>query len=1033
MNKRAGITLIALVITIIVLLILAGVSINLLTGENGIIEKAVYASFVNEMTAVEENLKMWQSGESISGDYTKPQTKIPTNGLYSVSELEKTERLTGEVGYFRVWSLSDNKPDVEISSSDFNSAFESELIYYPAGVQDLYYLNNEQLGISGNKKYLIDASNGMVYSTSGIKINGIQCYSLSMAKMAMGGYSDTPIFAEAEVSGAGNGEILAGNVSNKYKVDEDGNYILDENGNKIENPDYNQYGFQIIADSSNDNIYKLYNNGDLYAKGIKGYLMNSSESTMNEINPYIWQEFKVPENIPGSQTGNVTLVPGSGTMYIIDSEKYLWAWGSNNYNKLGLTDTQKVEYTGLVPTKLDIDGKKVYKVFDTMLATFVITNTNENYELYACGYNVGGQLGTGIEVSTQSKFMKVELNEDPRNIINITSNAGKDVYNLILIKNDIKNKIYFAGSTVTIAGCSGSALPNVFKNTDLSGKTSTKFIEIFNGIYGTNLDYNITNLYRGCDWNATRINLIDSNRNFYRIESNGNISEIKFNNQNVNIKKLAATVSDYCLVANESNGNTQFWCNKIGSAPNLFGNVNADSSWKLVNNYMPAELNVNEIKDYVINYNNIMYLTNDGKIWTTGNNVGAGVNLSTGKIDNFICLTDVMKLPLIDSFVRTTETGEVSSIVFLKGKDNKIYSTGDSKILFGEKILQKSWTKIASNVKKFNAKTTGNALGYIDNNNDLWILGADALYLGINSTGNIRNFVRLKDYIKDTEMYSHIDGKIVDYVIGSNSLRVLTDSSDNNTVYVSGYVKSSTWYVYNGLGVAGEDDKMTLTKVIDNVKYYNGKESTNFAITNDNKLYSWGFFDGNDSFNSYYSPKEITVRNLENSKIFAITNIHHYNKYIITQDSKLYVAGYGNLQATKNGLGFDTNHNFTKFPEDAFDRNKVIDIVCCSHASWIVLTDDGNLWGVGNDCDLGIGKTGTNSNIKPIKIYSKGNISQISGGNGWFVVVTKEGAVYGTGSNRYGILGRWIGIDRKTPNSRYKTAFDWVECPELEI
>ena len=47
MNKRAGITLIALVITIIVLLILAGVSINLLTGENGIIEKAVYASFVN--------------------------------------------------------------------------------------------------------------------------------------------------------------------------------------------------------------------------------------------------------------------------------------------------------------------------------------------------------------------------------------------------------------------------------------------------------------------------------------------------------------------------------------------------------------------------------------------------------------------------------------------------------------------------------------------------------------------------------------------------------------------------------------------------------------------------------------------------------------------------------------------------------------------------------------------------------------------------------------------------------------------------
>ena len=38
--KQKGITLIALVITIVVLLILAGVSINLLTGENGRITKA---------------------------------------------------------------------------------------------------------------------------------------------------------------------------------------------------------------------------------------------------------------------------------------------------------------------------------------------------------------------------------------------------------------------------------------------------------------------------------------------------------------------------------------------------------------------------------------------------------------------------------------------------------------------------------------------------------------------------------------------------------------------------------------------------------------------------------------------------------------------------------------------------------------------------------------------------------------------------------------------------------------------------------
>ena len=40
MKKNKGITLVALVVTIVVLLILAGVSINLVLGDNGIIAKA---------------------------------------------------------------------------------------------------------------------------------------------------------------------------------------------------------------------------------------------------------------------------------------------------------------------------------------------------------------------------------------------------------------------------------------------------------------------------------------------------------------------------------------------------------------------------------------------------------------------------------------------------------------------------------------------------------------------------------------------------------------------------------------------------------------------------------------------------------------------------------------------------------------------------------------------------------------------------------------------------------------------------------
>lgn len=51
MKSQKGITLIALVITIIVLLILAGVTIAMLTGENGILNKATTA--VNNTTDAE--------------------------------------------------------------------------------------------------------------------------------------------------------------------------------------------------------------------------------------------------------------------------------------------------------------------------------------------------------------------------------------------------------------------------------------------------------------------------------------------------------------------------------------------------------------------------------------------------------------------------------------------------------------------------------------------------------------------------------------------------------------------------------------------------------------------------------------------------------------------------------------------------------------------------------------------------------------------------------------------------------------------
>ena len=58
MKNKKGITLVSLVVTIIVLIILAGVSINLTLGENGIITMAKKARENMELAKVDEERKL---------------------------------------------------------------------------------------------------------------------------------------------------------------------------------------------------------------------------------------------------------------------------------------------------------------------------------------------------------------------------------------------------------------------------------------------------------------------------------------------------------------------------------------------------------------------------------------------------------------------------------------------------------------------------------------------------------------------------------------------------------------------------------------------------------------------------------------------------------------------------------------------------------------------------------------------------------------------------------------------------------------
>ena len=123
LKENKGITLIALVITIIVLLILAGVTIATLTGDNGILKKAGDAKTQTEQAKEDENLKI-----AIAGSY-------------------------GTDGKLNLKDLKDNLENQGIDYDKNNTGFPLEVI------------------VNGEKKK-IDANGNIIESIQSLKTKG---------------------------------------------------------------------------------------------------------------------------------------------------------------------------------------------------------------------------------------------------------------------------------------------------------------------------------------------------------------------------------------------------------------------------------------------------------------------------------------------------------------------------------------------------------------------------------------------------------------------------------------------------------------------------------------------------------------------------------------------------------------------------------------------------------------------------------------------------------------------------------------------
>ena len=157
---KKGITLVTLVVTIMVLIILAGIVISILYNNN-IIEKTKKASFANELSSVTDAVKLNKiSFSNASLSYFGKQEKIEFEEEVEVSDSTLPDSLKIEIAKVRHLGVTYKNDDALIS--EFES-YDDE---------NLWYVDSQITGDPTPKQYIYDTSNGTIFKVKQTKIEG---------------------------------------------------------------------------------------------------------------------------------------------------------------------------------------------------------------------------------------------------------------------------------------------------------------------------------------------------------------------------------------------------------------------------------------------------------------------------------------------------------------------------------------------------------------------------------------------------------------------------------------------------------------------------------------------------------------------------------------------------------------------------------------------------------------------------------------------------------------------------------------------
>ena len=821
-NENNGITLLALIITIIVLVILAGVAINTLYGENGIISNAQDVATLNNIKTLEEAIELYKIDQNIEGKVEEESYPIALN--------EDGSRIT----------LSQMKN-------------ASELAKLPDEVK--YTLLN------------LTAEKGTTNIPSLDNIDYSKFYRLDYTKLNM---------SEEEVENLviyidGNTYKVINLAGVKYKKNDI--YVIIPLNNESE-PEY-----ITVA----NNTYKLYGDGTLKVLGEKTTNSGYTSSEVNAINNS-WDEFdlkainarfdnrmSLPETLTSDwYAGHVYF--STGTAYVIDDNKDLWAWGANDYNKLGLGHSFLVtEPTKILEGRCEgKDNVKAKKVWAGDYNTFVI---DTNGILWVCGLNTYGTLGQDNR-DIYKNWVQIDY-VNGNNIKEIQVSTKSQYSTALIIMNN--GEVYGCG-------CNLGQLGNNFKGNKyikidgysnakqvIISRESAYFIDQDNNLYGCgykngfgkNSNVTIENPLKIAEnvkqmaENYDYLTYITFDNKLYLKNSVGSIisiSNAKINDNTILYTNLSFITDNTFYLINTTNGNAVINLNnKVKPYYNKYDQKEEIliKCMKMLEidgkNYIWSHPNVTKITEKS-NYN--LRKVFENAIFVQGRGKYIGIVDRDGKIYESVTSNDNNKIENAKKIISSNASKYVIK------NDGTLWARGSNTGMWGENASKNDYVQITkdginnfTNVKNIYTTANGNTAIFTTEDNKIYWAGMDSSIALPQAKGDIftpgRGYFTSYSKEVNSKVIEEIRNKIKDIsysdistggITGNNTL-ILTEDGKLYTMSTNKNMSGNNTTTNN---YSGDFNELTIKDGVI-VKQILTQDGFSLALLSNGEVYGWGY------------------------------------------------------------------------------------------------------------------------------------------------------------------------------------------------